>query len=86
MPKTQPVPGIKFDMDGSAKLAKRMDPETTLFLCTIEWWWSPVNERKESYYLQRSNEYWNLWIKQYDDNYDRWETPFAIAMPVDRAM
>lgn len=33
----------------------------------------------ESYYLQRTREYWILWIKRYDDNYGRWDAAVAIA-------
>src|SRR5262245_58599438 len=51
MPRTDPPPVVEFDMDGSARWLKRMDPRRANFLCTIEWSWSPVHERMESYYL-----------------------------------
>jgi hypothetical protein len=66
-------------MDGSAGWLKRMDRQKADLLCTIEWSWSPVNERMESYYLQRSRTHWVLWQKQYDDNWGKWEKPVAIA-------
>jgi hypothetical protein len=65
-------------MTGSAVFAKRME-RTTSFLCKIEWSWSPVNERVESYYLERGDSYWIFWKEQYDDNYGRWQKARAIA-------
>jgi hypothetical protein len=79
MPKIEPPPKIEFDMDGSARWLKRMDPGRAEFLCTIEWSETPVNERMESYYLQQSRTHWILWIRQYDDNWGKWEKPLAIA-------
>jgi hypothetical protein len=49
------------------------------FICTVEWSWTPYNERMESYYLQRARVHWVLWLKRYDDNWGRWEKPTAIA-------
>jgi hypothetical protein len=40
-----------------------------------------MNERMESYHLQRSRNHWVLWIKRYDDNYGQWEKPVALACP-----
>ena len=79
IPSIGPIPGIEFDFDGSIGLGKRVNWRTTSILCTLEWSWSPVNERMETYYLQDSRKYWILWIKRYDDNYGRWEKPIAIA-------
>jgi hypothetical protein len=52
---------------------------STSFLCTLQWSWSPVNERRESYYLQRTPDHWILWLKQYDDNYEECGKPSAVA-------
>ena len=78
MPRVESPPRIEFDMEGSALFAKSMG-RATRFLCKIEWSWSPVNERMESYYLQRGRSCWILWKKQYDDNYGRWQKPTAIT-------
>jgi hypothetical protein len=66
-------------MDGSARWLKRMESRKSEFLCTIEWSWSPVNERMESYYLQRGRTHWLLWLKRYDGNWAKWEKPIAIS-------
>jgi hypothetical protein len=66
-------------MDGSARWLKRMDSRRAEFICTIEWSWTPVNERMESYYLQRGRANWVLWLKRFDDNYGQWEKPTAMA-------
>ena len=79
MPRIEPSPRVEFDMDSSERWLKRMDRRKAEFLCTIEWSWSPANERMESYYLQRSRTHWVLWLKRYDDNWGKWEKPIAIA-------
>jgi hypothetical protein len=79
MPTIKPPPNIEFDLDDKVGVPKRMDGQRASFLCTLDWSWSPVNERRESYYLQQCGAYWVLWLKQYDDNWGRWEKPTAIA-------
>jgi hypothetical protein len=78
MPKIEPTPRIEFDLDGSEQWLKHMR-QTAEFICTIEWSWSPLNERKESYYLQRGRTHWILWLKRYDDNWGKWEKPVVVA-------
>src|SRR5262245_4797045 len=48
MPRIEPSPRVEFDMDSSERWLKRMDRRKAEFLCTIEWSWSPANERMES--------------------------------------
>jgi hypothetical protein len=82
MPRIEPPPRVEFDLDGSAQWLKRMAPPFSRrceFLCTVEWSWTPFNQRMESYYLQRARTHWVLWRKMYDDNWGRWEKPVAIA-------
>jgi hypothetical protein len=79
MPKIEPPPVVEFDLHGSAAWLKRMDLRRAEFVCTIEWSWSPVNERMESYYLQHGRTHWILWIRRYDDNWGKWENPIAVA-------
>jgi hypothetical protein len=77
MPRIEPPPRVEFDMDGAAQWLKCMDRRKADFLCTIEWSWSPVNERMESYYLQQGRTHWILWLKHYDNNWGKWEKPIA---------
>jgi hypothetical protein len=79
MPRIEPPPRVEFDMDGSARWLKRMNRQKADLLCTIEWSWSPVHERMESYYLQRGRTHWILSLKRFDDNWGKWEKPIAIA-------
>jgi hypothetical protein len=79
MPRIEPPPQVEFDMEGSAGWLKNMDRRKAEFICTIEWSWSPVNDRMESYYLQPARTHWMLWLKRYDDNWGKWEKPIAIA-------
>jgi hypothetical protein len=79
MPRIDPPPQVEFDMEGSAGWLKNMDRRKAEFICTIEWSWSPVNDRMESYYLQPARTHWMLWLKRYDDNWGKWEKPIAIA-------
>jgi hypothetical protein len=79
MSRIEPHPPVEFDLDGSAEWLKRMDQRRAEFLCTIEWSWSAVHERMESYYLQRSRTYWILWRTAYDDNWGKWENAIGIA-------
>jgi hypothetical protein len=82
MPRIEAPPRVEFDLDGSAQWLKRMAAPFSRkceFICTLEWSWAPVNQRMESYYLQRARTHWVLWRKRYDDNWGRWEKPIAIA-------
>jgi hypothetical protein len=79
MTKVEPAQRIEFDFEGSASLAKYMDRRTTSFLCTIEWSWSPANNRMQSYYLQRRRTHWVLWVKHHGDVEEWLSKPIAIA-------
>jgi hypothetical protein len=79
MRKIKPAPRIEFDLEGSASFAKHMDRRTTAFLCRIEWSWSPVHHRMDSYYLLRCRTYWVLWVKRHGDYGEEWEQPIPIA-------
>jgi hypothetical protein len=67
MSKIEASPRVGLDLDGSASFAKPMDRRTTAFLCRIEWSWSPVHYRMESYYLQRCRSHWVLWVKHHGE-------------------
>jgi hypothetical protein len=77
--KIEPSATTEFDFAGSKGFLKRPNGRLTSFVCKVEWSWTPMNERVESYYLQRSRNHWVLWKKSYDDNYGRWEKPVALA-------
>jgi hypothetical protein len=43
-------------------------PRNTLYLGSVEWAWSPVHSRCDSYYLNPRGPYWLLWITWQDEN------------------
>jgi len=42
------------------------------YLCQVEWAWSPMHSRISSYYMHKGRNYWILWERHFDDNWDRW--------------
>src|SRR3954452_2585749 len=66
--------------DGACRRAKSMSARTSVFLRTVEWSWSPVHMRRESYYLQPyRRRQWILWYQYYDDNWMEWQKPIPVA-------
>lgn len=47
-------------------------PSNADYLGTVEWAWSPMNSRIDSYYLSRGRTHWMLWIRWFDDNGGGW--------------
>ena len=41
---------------------------TSIYLCQVEWSWSPRNNRTSAYYLHRGRSHWSLWERWPDDN------------------
>ena len=82
MPRIEPPPHVEIDLQGTAQWLKHMPTPYTPkceFVCTLEWSWTPYNERMESYYLQRARTHWVLWLRRFDDNWGKWNKPGAIA-------
>jgi hypothetical protein len=42
------------------------EPQAPVYLGMVEWAWSPMHSRIDSYYLDQNKEYWFLW-NLYDD-------------------
>lgn len=42
------------------------------YLCQVEWSWSPIHGDICAYYLSNEQDHWVLWIRSYDDNWDKW--------------
>jgi hypothetical protein len=47
-------------------------PARAVYLGTVEWAWSPMNNRIDCYYLSRGRTHWMLWIHGFDDNEGGW--------------
>ena len=43
-------------------------PRKTYYIGSVEWAWSPMHSRIDSYYLNPRGSYWLLWIYWQDDN------------------
>jgi len=49
-------------------------PRNVEFLGSVEWSWTPWNDRSDEYYLNPRGRYWLLWLRDRDeDNCNRWE-------------
>ena len=48
-------------------------PTNSIYLCQVEWAWSPMHNRLDAYYLHRGRTHWSLWSKYWDDNWMKWE-------------
>lgn len=57
-------------------------PRRMTFLGTVEWAWSPMSGRVESYYLHRGRRHWIVWIRDRDCNDLDYE--WTVAGYVDR--
>jgi len=57
----------------------------SLYVCQVEWAWSPMNNRIDAYYIHKGRTHWLLWMGHHNDedwfNW-RWEWYPATAMPV----
>ena len=68
----RPYPSAQFyqprhDYPGWWPLPKQIK-RRSVRLCTLEWHWSPANDRMEAYYLHRSRTHWMLWLRVYLDD------------------
>ena len=48
-------------------------PRSPLYLCQVEWAWSPMHNWLDAYYLHRGRSHWILWTRYWDDNWGKWE-------------
>ena len=73
-----PVRPAEFNCDvGYGASPKGGLPKTglanSIYLCQVEWAWSPAHNRLDAYYLHRGRSEWSLWSKYWDDNWMQWE-------------
>jgi hypothetical protein len=48
-------------------------PRNAIYLCQVEWAWSPAHNRLDSYYLNKGRTHWSLWSRYLDDNDCPWK-------------
>jgi len=63
---------IGYGISHEGAIPKKPSREA-MFLCQVEWSWSPVHSRTDAYYLHRGRTHWSLWAKYWDDNWEHWE-------------
>jgi hypothetical protein len=54
---------------------------SSIYLCQVEWAWSPMHNRLDAYYLHRGRRHWLLWTRYWDDNWGKWEWIVAACVP-----
>ncbi len=58
---------VDYGMGGSSIVPKKLGRDA-VYLCQVEWAWSPAHNRIDAYYLHRGRTHWSLWSKYFDDN------------------
>jgi hypothetical protein len=81
-----PVRPAEFNCDvGYGASPKGGLPKTglanSIYLCQVEWAWSPAHNRLDAYYLHRGRAHWSLWSKYWDDNWMRWNQVAIGCVP-----
>jgi len=71
---------IDYGTLSSCKLPKN-GPSNSVYLCQVEWAWSPMHNRLDAYYLHRGRTHWVLWSKYWDDNWMKWEQVAVGCVP-----
>ena len=68
------VIGIQAEAPLRAADCPRAMPPSAEYLCLLEWAVSPTYSPLKSYYLStnRSRKHWLLWLRVWDDNWERW--------------
>jgi hypothetical protein len=57
-------------------------PEAAIYLGALEWAWSPVHSRLDSYYLSRTDAYWLIYQHYLEDGGEEWTwewRPYAFS-------
>lgn len=65
------IPGARFEGG----------PSAPIYLCQMEWAWSPMHSRLHAYYLSRFRQLWILWVYWFDDNWETWEWGAVAYVP-----
>ena len=48
-------------------------PRNAIYLCQVEWAWSPMHNRLHAYYLHRGRKHWLLWLRYQEEDFGKWE-------------
>ena len=59
-------------LDYPSGWAPKNHPRSPIYLCQVEWAWSPMHNRIDAYHLHRGKTHWSLWSRYWDDNWGRW--------------
>jgi hypothetical protein len=48
-------------------------PRSPIYLAQVEWAFSPMHIRLDTYYLHSGRRHWLLWSRSWDDNWGKWD-------------
>jgi hypothetical protein len=71
-PRPEPFDSKVGYWDYSSDKAPKNCPRSPIYLCQVEWAWSPMHNRIDAYHLHRGRTHWSLWSKYWDDNWGQW--------------
>lgn len=58
--------------------------KNAVYLCQVEWAWSPAHNRLDAYYLARGRRHWLLWLGMLEDEDTPWRWQWSIVAGVER--
>ena len=59
----------------------RLPSRRAMYLCQVEWAWSPMHSRISSYYVHRGRTYWILWERLLDQDWGSTCWDIAASVP-----
>jgi hypothetical protein len=71
--------------NGASGIRLPKTPGSPQQIVHCEWAWSPMHSRIAAWYLHRSRSHWVLWIRHYDDNWEKWDWDAVVAVPLRQA-
>ena len=54
------------------------EPEMTLYLGALEWSWSPMHSRLDSYYLSKTDHFWLIYLHVLEDGGEEWTWNWSL--------
>jgi hypothetical protein len=58
--------------DYPSDMVPKNPPRKPIYLCQVEWAWTPFHNRLDAYHLHRGRTHWSLWTCYWDDSEGQW--------------
>ena len=71
-PRPEPFECIAGFWQVPKELRPKSSPRKVDTVCAVEWAWSPMNSRFDTYYLHKYKTHWILWTRLYDEGEEKW--------------